>query len=246
MGTVFGASHIYSGEIRKILKICKRPNSLKLYVPNYIEFSKVSGCIGKIHKTTNHSALELQMIAGGAVQMSCEFSNKQKLIRMVEITETATSKYVKLHTIDADIANSVCNYNENIRNMIKLKFFASDFLRNKWKGMRIDWKITESTNKEIKKIMEKTCLASFGDDEQMDVLSLYFILHMYGDMKDISYILQNEGKDMILIMPPFAFCSPKCSFDVLARFEYPLELWNCNGEKFHQMLSKLGVKIPNG
>ena len=78
-------------------------------------------------------------------------TNKFNFSQMIEMSETNSSKYITLRmfhvmkciaTDDSDF-----EYNLTIRNSIRLKFFAIDFLRNAWRGVPHEKKVTQKVNK---------------------------------------------------------------------------------------------------
>ena len=248
MGTVFSMECFY-GIIHKLYDISKIIYSFHMYIPTSVEFVKVSGCRGKIHKTTYHSALVLQNFVGGAIQMKYNNDNEPAILRIIEIIKTQNGKFITIHTLNN---SKPIKIDKEIHDTIALKFFASDITRNVWKGIPMERIMKNKINIQIQEIIKNSSLTNIMQDEQIDILRLYYILLNNG-IKNIENKIQKINNEWLLIVPPLVYVfsesgnSDLTAYDIFKETTFPFSFYMINKmEEFEAKLKEyqINFKIP--
>ncbi|OHT16773.1 hypothetical protein TRFO_41574 [Tritrichomonas foetus] len=203
-GSVFGTADLPASIVRKIVFMSRPSDRTRFYAPRCVTFTKTTGCSGSVNTKEFITKLKLNSMVGGSIRFQCEENKNHIHTRFLESVRTRNGTFLTVHTLHKNAAN----VNENITISLLLKGFASDVLRAAWDGEDFKRTIKEKLTDEIKQAITGTCLADIGNNLQIDVFRLYYVLLNFGKC-NLLYHLKEMPDCSIIIAPPVLYVLKK-------------------------------------
>ena len=212
-GTVFSISSVVPGNICGLLSASRTNDSTKIFASNSLRVLKIIGGTGKGRVSRYGMSITIPRFVGGSIQMALDpakISSNQKVFHIIESHKTVGKKIISLHSFSISNTLNPSQNSENnsapsqnsegnsikkveIINTFLLKEFAERVLRVVWEGGNFQSAISKFKTPNINKIIQGSSIEKVGENLQIDILHLYYILLTYG-VVDIMPKIQNSIK----------------------------------------------------